>query len=78
MKKLDFDYKMNILNGALLIYESFRGQRELADEIVDAIIEEYVGEEMYEEASVMIQARTMVNDSRNERNCTVFPREPEI
>lgn len=76
--KLDLDYKLNIMNGALLIYESLKDDINLAEVLIDEIIKEYVSNEQYEEAAVIVNTRVMVQESANDRNCTVYPRTPEI
>lgn len=76
--KLDLDYKLNIMNGALLIYESLKNEMDLAEALIDEIIKEYVNNEQYEEAAVVVNTRVMIQESTNDRNCTVYPRDPEI
>lgn len=76
--KLELDYKLNIMNGVLMIYESFKKESQLAEEVIDAIINEYVDNEQYEEAAVVVNTRVMVQESTNDRNCTLYPRDPEI
>lgn len=76
--KLELDYKLNIMNGALLIYESLKDEIDLAEALIDEIINEYVSNEQYEEAAVIVNTRVMVQESTNDRNCTVYPRSVEI
>lgn len=76
--KIGFEQKMTLLNGVLMIYEALKDNINLAEEMVDAILEDYVEAEQYEEASVVLSARTMFQESTNDRNCTVYPRGVEI
>ena len=76
--KAEFNDRITLLNGVLMIYETLKDNIDLAEGMVDAILEDYVEAEQYEEAAVVLSARTMFQESKNDRNCTVYPRGVEI